>query len=94
MQDEMSTAWPERYDILRRVPNLVKKLGREDDPRIQAERYRYLARLDNMADMASNTSVSFELLEMRGHALRRRAMRRIGKTSCVFRSADTKHSDK
>ena len=47
--DEMSAAWYRWCDSLRRVPDLIKKLGQEDDPRIQAEGYRYLARLANMA---------------------------------------------
>jgi hypothetical protein len=48
-RDEMSEAWLRWCDSLRRVPDLVKKLGQEDDPRIQAEGYRYLARVANMA---------------------------------------------
>ena len=48
-QDEMSAAWLRWCDSLRRVPDLVRQLGQENDPRIQAEGYRYLARLATMA---------------------------------------------
>jgi hypothetical protein len=48
-QDEMGAAWLRWCDSLRRVPDLVKGLGQEDDPRIQAEGYRYLARVATMA---------------------------------------------
>jgi hypothetical protein len=48
-EDAMEAAWLRWCDSLRRVPELAKRLGQEDDPRVQAEGYRYLARLANMA---------------------------------------------